>query len=87
MQLVAPSWGRSIKDRCLFYLSGQEDEKQLTKPLKALAQRRRRMHTVVLYARRADHRKIGSGPLEIEAQRTALGLTQTQLASAIGVSE
>lgn len=115
-------------ERCLFYLSGQEDEKQLAKPLKAVARWKRRAHTVVLYARRPDHRKIvdwaraaqrvlpdrtefcftatevaralklrartpsterqaGSGAVDTEALRTDLGLTQAQLASAIGVSE
>jgi hypothetical protein len=45
-------------DQCLLYLSGQEDGKLLTKPLKALARWKRRVHTIVLYARRPDHRKI-----------------------------
>lgn len=115
-------------DRFLLYLSGQEDDQQLSKRLKALARSKRRVHMVVLYARRADHRKVvdwarvaervlpdqttfcfntmdvaralklrtrtGSAerPTEarqvnVEGVRAALGLTQAQLASAIGVSE
>lgn len=122
--------GESLSgDRFLLYLSGREDEKQLSKPLKVLAQRKRRMHMVVLYAGRADHRKVvdwarvaervlpdqtefcfsatevarvlklrvrggsvterkgGAARIDTEALRTVLGLTQAQLASAIGVSE
>jgi DNA-binding transcriptional regulator YiaG len=116
-------------DQCLLYLSGHEDGKQLTKPLKALARWKRRVHTIVLYARRPDHRKIvdwaraaervlpdrtqfcfsaaevarafklrartssaterqaGSGRVDTETLRAAIGLTQAQLASAMGVSE
>lgn len=116
-------------EQCLLYLSGNEDEKQFTKPLKALARWKRRVHTVVLYARRADHRTIvgwaraaervlpdrtefcftamevaralklrartpsttqrhaGGGGVDTDRLRTSLGLTQAQLASAIGVSE
>lgn len=116
-------------DRFLLYLSGHEDEKQLSKSLRALARWKRRVHTVVLYARRADQRKVvdwaraaervlphqtefcfsapevarvlklrvrsgsstgwhaAGGHVEVEALRAALGLTQAQLATAIGVSE
>ncbi len=116
-------------DRFLLYLSGQEDDQQLSKPLKALARSKRRVHMVVLYARRAEHRKIvdwarvaervlpdqtkfcfnamdvaralklrartgstaerqtAAGHVNVEGVRAVLGLTQAQLASAIGVSE
>lgn len=116
-------------DRVLLYLSGREDQKQLTAPLKALARRKRRIGTVVLFARRAEHRKVvdwarvaervlphqtefcfsapevaralklrarrgppagrngAAGQVDVEALRSAFGLTQAQLASAIGVSE
>jgi DNA-binding transcriptional regulator YiaG len=116
-------------DRFLIYLSGREDEAQLTRPLKSLARAKRRLHTVVLYARRADHRNVvhwaraaeralpdqtefcfsatevaralklrprtsgatrqspNSHRIDIEGLRAALGLTQAQLAVAIGVSE
>jgi len=115
--------------RCLLYLSGHEDDKQLSKSLKALARGKRRVHTVVLFARKADHRKVvdwarvaervlprhtefcfsapevarvlklrprSSSPsglhrtarrVNVGALRAALGLTQAQLATAIGVSE
>ncbi len=116
-------------DRFLLYLSGQEDDQQLSKRLKTLARSKRRVHMVVLYARRAEHRKIvdwarvaervlpdqttfcfntmdvaralklrpragstaerptAAGHVNVEGVRAALGLTQAQLASAIGVSE
>ena len=116
-------------ERFLLYLSGHEDEEQLSKQLKALARWKRRVFMVVLYARRADHRKVvdwarvaervlpdqtefcfsapevaralklrarsssqrgrhaSAGHVDVEALRAALGLTQAQLASAIGVSE
>lgn len=116
-------------DRVLLYLSGHEDQKQLTEPLKALARRKHRIATVVLFARRADHRKVvdwarvaervlprqtefcfsapevaralklrtrrgsptgrdgAAGHVDVGAVRSAFGLTQGQLASAIGVSE
>src|SRR4051812_37408349 len=109
-------------DRFLLYLSGREDEDQLTKPLKSFARVKRRLLMVVLYARRADHRNVvlwaraaeralpdhtefcfsvtevaralklrprtraitGQSPdgrrIDIDALRTALGLTQAQLA-------
>jgi len=119
-----------LGDRCLIYLSGREDEAQLAAPLKRLARAKRRLQTVVLYARRADHRIVvhwariaertmpdqaefcfsatevaralklrprkgaaaaaqstGHPRVDIEGLRTALGLTQSQLALAIGVSE
>ncbi len=116
-------------DRFLIYLSGREDEDQVTKPLKSFARVKRRLLMVVLYARRADHRNVvlwaraaeralpdhtefcfsvtevaralklrprtcattgqspDGRPIDIDALRTALGLTQAQLAVAIGVSE
>lgn len=116
-------------DKLLLYLSGHEDDKQLSKSLRALARRKGRAHRLVLYARRADHRKVvgwarvaervlpkqtefcfsapevaralklrtrtapaatrpsGTGRLDVEALRNGFGLTQAQLASAIGVSE
>lgn len=116
-------------ERCLVYLSGYEDEKQLSKSLGALARWKGRVYTVVLYARRADCRRVvdwarvaervlpnqtefcfsapevaralklrarsgspigrhaAAGHVDVEALRTALGLTQAQLSSAIGVSE
>lgn len=118
-----------LSDRCLIYLSGREDEGQLATPLKRLARAKRRLQTVVLYARRTDHRVVvhwarlaertlpdqtefcfsasevaralklrprkGAAAMQpterprvdIEGLRTALGLTQSQLALAIGVSE
>jgi DNA-binding transcriptional regulator YiaG len=118
-----------LGDRCLIYLSGREDEAQLATPLKRLARAKRRLQTVVLYARRADHRIVvhwariaertmpdqaefcfsasevaralklrprkGAAAaqsaehprVDTERLRTALGLTQSQLALAIGVSE
>lgn len=118
-----------LGDRCLLYLSGYEDEKQLSKSLKALARSKRRVYTVALFARKADHRKVvdwarvaervlpdhtefcfsapdvarvlklrtrsgsaarsraASGSVDIEGLRATLGLTQAQLASAVGVSE
>ena len=45
-------------DRFLIYLSGRENEEQLTKPLKRFAVARHRLQTVVLYARRADNRLV-----------------------------
>jgi hypothetical protein len=54
-------------DRFLLYLSGREDEEQLTKPLKSFARAKRRVQTVVLYARRADHRIL------VRAHRPELG--------------
>jgi DNA-binding transcriptional regulator YiaG len=131
--IVSPM--RAIQDeplrgaRFLIYLSGRENEEQLTKPLKSLARAKRRLLTVVLYARRADHRNVvlwvraaeralpdqtefcfsanevaralklrprtraaarqspDNRRIDIEALRTALGLTQAQLAVAIGISE
>lgn len=116
-------------NRFLLYMSGHEDDKELLKSLRALARWKGRVHTVVLFARRADHRKLvdwaraaervlpnktefcfsapevaralklrarssstigrhaAAGHVDVEALRTALGLTQAQLASAIGVSE
>lgn len=116
-------------DKFLLYLSGHEDDKQLSRSLRALARRKGRIRTLVLYARKADHRKVvdwarvaervlphqtefcfsapevaralklrarrGSptgrhgpaGQVDVEALRTAFGLTQGQLASSIGVSE
>jgi len=116
-------------DKFILYLSGHEDDKQLSKSLRALARRKGRIRTLVLYARKADHRKVvdwarvaervlphqtefcftapevaralklrarrGSptgrhgpgGHVDVEALRTAFGLTQAQLASSIGVSE
>lgn len=115
--------------KCLLYMSGHEDEKQLSKSLKALARGKPRVYTVVLFARKADHRTIvdwarvaervlprhtefcfsapevarvlklrpRSGPpsahrksarrVDVEALRSAFGLTQAQLATAVGVSE
>ena len=115
--------------RFLIYLSGREDEDQVTKPLKSFARVKRRLLMVVLYARRADHRNVvlwaraaeralpdhtafcfsvtevaralklrprtraattqspDGRRIDIDALRTALGLTQAQLAVAIGVSE
>jgi hypothetical protein len=55
---------RSVEDeplhgeRFLLYLSGQEDDKQLSKSLRALARQKRRIRTLVLYPRKADHRRI-----------------------------
>jgi DNA-binding transcriptional regulator YiaG len=131
--IVSPM--RAIQDeplrgnRFLIYLSGREDEDQLTKPLKSFARVKRRLLMVVLYARRADHRNVvlwaraaeralpdqtefcfsatevaralklrprtrsatrpspHSRQIDIEGLRTALGLTQAQLAVGIGVSE
>jgi hypothetical protein len=40
-------------DRFLIYLSGREDEDQVSKPLKSFARVKRRLLMVVLYARRA----------------------------------
>ena len=116
-------------DRFLIYLSGREDEDQVTKPLKSFARVKRRPLMVVLYARRADHRNVvlwaraaeralpdhtafcfsvtevaralklrprmraattqspDGRRIDIDALRTALGLTQAQLAVSIGVSE
>jgi DNA-binding transcriptional regulator YiaG len=116
-------------DRFLIYLSGQENEEQLTRPLKRFAVARHRLQTVVLYARRADNRLVvlwaraaqrtlpdrtefcfsatdvaralnlrprtrpvpgrsrSAVRIDIEPLRTTLGLTQSQLAVAIGVSE
>jgi len=116
-------------DHFLIYLSGHENEDQLTKPLKCFARVKRHLQMVVLYARRADHRIIvhwaraaertlpdqtefcfsasdvaralklrprkgpeksrtaGRSRIDIETLRTALGLTQAQLALGIGVSE
>ncbi|MBI1876171.1 MAG: helix-turn-helix transcriptional regulator [Acidobacteria bacterium] len=116
-------------DRCLLYLSGHEDDEQLSKSLRALARGKRRAHTVVLFARKVDHRKVVdwarvaervlprhtefcfSAPevarvlklrsrsgsrsgrhgtvrhVDVGVLRVALGLTQAQLAMAIGVSE
>lgn len=45
-------------DKFLLYLSGREDEKQLSKPLRVLARRKRRVHIVVLYAGRADRKVV-----------------------------
>ena len=116
-------------NQVLIYMSGREDEQELTKPLKRLARVKRRLRTVVLYARRADHRNVvhwariaertlpehtefcfsasevaralklrprnGTATrhsatghtIDVEALRRALGLTQAQLATAIGVAE
>ena len=116
-------------NQVLIYMSGREDEQQLTKPLKCLARVKRRLRTVVLYARRADHRNVvqwaraaertlpehtefcfsasevaralklrprsgtatrqsaAAPTIDVEALRRALGLTQAQLATAIGVAE
>jgi DNA-binding transcriptional regulator YiaG len=116
-------------NQVLIYMSGREDEQQLTKPLKSLARVKRRLRTVVLYARRADHRNVvhwariaertlpehtefcfsasevaralklrprnGTATrhsatghtIDVEVLRRALGLTQAQLATAIGVAE
>jgi transcriptional regulator with XRE-family HTH domain len=113
--------------RCLLYLSGHENSKQVSNSLRALA--RWKVHTIVLFARKADHRTVvdwarvaervlprktefcfsapdvarvlklrprsgsatpsrsSTGRVDIEELRTTLGLTQTQLASAAGVSE
>ncbi len=132
--IVSPM--RAIQDeplrghRFLIYLSGLEDEGQVTTPLKRFARVKQRLLTVVLYARRADHRNVvlwaraaeralpdhtefcfsvadvaralklrlrGRGAtsrpssdgrrIDVDALRAALGLTQAQLAVAIGVSE
>jgi DNA-binding transcriptional regulator YiaG len=116
-------------DQFLIYMSGREDEQQLTRPLKRLARVKRHLRTVVLYARHADHRNVvlwaraaertlpehtefcfsamevaralklrprrgattrrsATGQaIEVEPLRRVLGLTQAQLATAIGVSE
>jgi DNA-binding transcriptional regulator YiaG len=116
-------------NQVLIYMSGREDEEQVTQPLRRLAKAKRHLRRVVLYARRADHRNVvhwaraaertlpkhtefcfsamevaralklrprsvattrrsTSGPvIEVEALRRAFGLTQAQLATAIGVAE
>jgi transcriptional regulator with XRE-family HTH domain len=116
-------------DKFLLYLSGHEDDKQLSKSLRALARRKGRIGMLVLYVRKADHHKVvdwarvaervlphqtefcfsapevaralklrarrcsptgrhgAAGQVDVEALRTAFGLTQAQLASSIGVSE
>ena len=47
-----------LGDRCLLYFSGYEDEKQVSNSLKALARWKRRVYTVALFARKADHRTV-----------------------------
>ena len=42
--------------RCLLYLSGYENPKQVSNSLRALA--RWKVHTIVLFARKADHRTV-----------------------------
>ena len=116
-------------NQVLIYMSGHENEQQLSRPLKRLARVKRRLRTVVLYARRADHRNVvhwarvaertlpehtefcfsatevaralklrprngattrrfsTGDAVDVEALRRALGLTQAQLATAIGVAE
>lgn len=116
-------------EKCLLYLSGDEGQEQLSRSLKALARSKGRVSCIVLYARRAEHRRVvdwarvvervlpkktefcfsatdvaralklrnrsrtkaerhaPNGRVAVEAVRAALGLTQGQLASAIGVSE
>lgn len=114
--------------RFLIYLSGREDEEQLTGPLTCLARVKHRLLTV-LYARRANHQIVvhwarvvertlpdktefcfsakevaralklrprsrtdkdagrESASIDAAGLRADLGLTQSQLALAIGVSE